>query len=216
MSLLDVVGFANELRILTFHWEIPLNGLEVYDLLNDTGMLNLGHISPVMILAFARSRQCTNRRAEAITSAVGATDWLLNSNYPRDEVLVLNYCPLLFLREMREKVGSAIFFGSAPRNTEDYWEFMGKYLGHSMEDSELESSGSLLPFTPAFVPDALYANVTPWISEHDTVKYWIIEQSGSVRVLEAAIVSSSTIQGILDDDCILLVPFVDAELAESS
>jgi hypothetical protein len=48
---------------------------ELLQLLRDTGLDNLLQLSQLSIITMGNQRHCSERRAEAIMSAIGATDW---------------------------------------------------------------------------------------------------------------------------------------------
>jgi hypothetical protein len=69
--------------------------------------LQLNPISPLLL---GSRRQCTARRAEAIMSVVGATEWYRNSDYPSNDAdLVLGRYPIAFLRELHRLFGARLF-----------------------------------------------------------------------------------------------------------
>jgi hypothetical protein len=165
----------------------------------------LQHLSPLSILALGKYRYCESRRAEAIMSAVGATDWFA-STIDRDGDVVLNTYPLEFINEVRWKVGSAAFFGCWIMG-ELVDECIENYFGETPYSGPLEPVGSMLPFVPG--SDIFHWEHSPWLhlQEHECLSNWQIEHSGSVRMTEAVIVSSSFSTATNDEhDCILNGP----------
>lgn len=78
--------------------------------------------SPATILNLASFRDCIGARAEAIMSAVGATDWYQGCNYTtkstKNDDLLCGY-PFAFVQEVRQKLGALLFLSTRLEKFED-------------------------------------------------------------------------------------------------
>ncbi|KAL8785646.1 MAG: hypothetical protein Q9195_008543 [Heterodermia aff. obscurata] len=138
------------------------------------------------IMAQGQTRKCRDRRAEAIMSVLGVTDW--HESYvkehgkpPPDTDLVLGTYPLVFVREAAAKMGSLFYMSTQP----------------SVRMSGLDQvSGSMMPFGP---PGHENMTLVPGLDEdwyHDSIDHpslaeWEIRSDGSVKIFEVAILRSS-------------------------
>jgi len=128
-------------------------------------------------------RYCENRRAEAIMCAIGATKWYNPStSIDKEGTLVKGY-PLAFLNEFCEIIGSANFFSSYP--TAAFEDDLREYYEKSQATEELAPLGSLLPVGNHV---AMREEHFDKMKEHLTIKGWVIEQSGVVRIPEAGVI----------------------------
>jgi len=164
--------------------------------LEQESLLDLAYLTQTVILRMARNRMCTSRRAEAIMSALGATNWF--RSYSSSDCLVLGAYPLSFVNEVRGAVGSAIFFSSppSPEKLEAQIEkFCGDY--HEYPGSQ-EKLGSLLPFGSCTSFTNVKYDVTGdvfdfLIQEYEdaSLRSWEIKDTGMVTIRRANIVSTS-------------------------
>lgn len=194
--------------------QLPIGVRDLTRLLQITGLQNLLQLSQLSVIVMGNERHCTSRRAEAIMSAIGATDWFPDFNDPSDDSnLVLDLYPLPFVNEVREKLGSATFFSSSPLG----WEF--HYVLHKFcsekrtKRRKFEELGSLLPFGPGAHTLAFEVDSNPHMLEHPALKTWTIENTGCVRVKQAGIVSSSLTNEAPSGQlrCILAAPSAEGD-----
>jgi len=171
---------------------LPAGVRELNRLLRMTGLQNLLQLSQLSIITMGNERHCTERRAEAIMSAIGATHWFRDyKSPPNDDDLVLDLYPLPFVNEVRKKLGSASFFSSTPLG----WEF--HYVLHKFcsekrtKKRKFEELGSLLPFGPGAHTIAWEIESNPHMLEHPALQSWTIEPTGCVRINKAGLTSSS-------------------------
>ena len=143
--------------------------------------------SRMSLLIAAESRRSTGPRAEAIMSALGATDWFeiyrkKHSRAPLHKDLVFEMYPLEFLQEVQRKLGGPFFLHHrSPTNT--------------IEDAEAgEPLGTMLPL--AFnskkwqVAQAICFSTSGW--QRSLSDQWLIQLDGSVIVREAAILNTES------------------------
>jgi hypothetical protein len=178
----------------------------------DTGLDQLQNADRTTILALANRRQCRSRRAEAIMSAVGITDWynkqfdsktmsaqLSKSGLSTDRTSLDDY-PEAFVKEAARKIG-AIFYSSSPGDDEVLWWLS---QGDSATLSAGQGLGSMFPFTR--YPSNRQSNRLLDIYftfGHSTVNGWVIS-GHSVEIREAAILSYTGQQersGTRSQDC---------------
>jgi hypothetical protein len=172
-------------------FEPPFGVRTLQMLVIDMGLIYLLHWSPHFILWLGNGRKCSQRRAEAIMSALGTTDWFKTSpTEEREQDLVLNVYPLAFLNEVRQKIGSGVFFDSAVESDAALLEFCRTPSGYT---GKLDAIGSLLPMGLGANATMNDPNTLSDSVEHPAVKSWIIEKSGSVKIREAGILSSEVI-----------------------
>jgi hypothetical protein len=192
VSLVEIValvrGTVSQLDCL----QPPFGVRSLHGLVINMGLLYILQLSPPFILWMGNSRQCLHRRAEAIMSALGTTDWFQTSpTEEREQDLVLNVYPLAFLNEVRRKIGSGVFFSSGvdPSYKSDtaLLEFCRTPSGYT---GKLDAVGSLLPMGLGAGATTDDSNALSHYVEHPAVKSWIIEKPGSVRIREAGILSS--------------------------
>ncbi|KAL8787515.1 MAG: hypothetical protein Q9213_002173 [Squamulea squamosa] len=188
----DISSFVRETR--KDDPGFPIGPGELFFLFQKTGLENIGNLEPTMIFALGEQRQCTSRRAEAVMSVIGVTDWFqeltdsaeADGSIPERD-LVLETYPLAFVREAANKIGPA-FYQSM---------FFGPYTTHEefqeMFPSNMQPVGSLLPFGD---PHSPFTRVFVGGLENDSigrelVASWTIMLDGSVHISEAAIVTST-------------------------
>lgn len=170
---------------------------EISDVLISSGMSRLYSISPPGILYLGQHRQCTSRRAEAIMSAIGATDWFsthVAEHHSAPEAdLIHGLYPCDFLNEVARKSG-AVFYATiasdlsylegAVDTTNGAWEPLNPSQG----------IGCLLPFTTTrtiLLPQE--RNLQDWYG-HASVSSWYIESDGKVRMPEAGVLATSSVE----------------------
>ena len=169
----------------------PLGPRLLFGVLELTGMGSLLHMSQQEVLILGDQRECTGRRAEAIMSVLGTTDWYVNqlnqtAIFPEEDKLVLGKYHLSFVKEVKDEVGALFFCANSKESI--LKELENKDLG-----SRPEAWGTLLPFRPGLkgrpkdspLSDGLFTD------EHPTVKCWKVESDGSVTITTAAIIAST-------------------------
>ena len=171
---------------------MPSGIVDLLWLTDSTSMTYIDDLSRTEILILGNKRHCTSRRAEAIMSALGITEWY---DLYRDAPLVLNQYPLEFLNELRQRVGSPSFFGVSVYGTD-----LGDVLYNFCEKgSDQQVIGTLLPTAPG--AQALNFERFALLEGHKTVESWEIQRSGAVRITEAVIMASSSDTTVTDDQC---------------
>ena len=102
--------------------EVPPAVTELVSLMETTSLLEILDLDPLDILTVASNRYCMERRAEAIMSAIGVTNWYQETPKElREQNLVLGTYPIQFLREIRDREG-ARFFASLYGEICCYWD----------------------------------------------------------------------------------------------
>lgn len=166
---------------------------ELLTLMERSGLLDLLDATPTAFLVLGTRRYCSSRRAEAIMSVVGATDWYDKAERTTlEDNLIVGTFPIEFLREVKDREG-ANFFCSEDLNRSPYWD-----IWDSKEDigcpAQARVAGTLLPFLsstgpwkhvgmPTLVQDRHY--------DHHTISSWILKDDGKVYIPAAAIVAST-------------------------
>ena len=167
----------------------PRSVRELYFLLDKTGMTDLPHMSPTLALILGNQRECTERRAEAIMSVIGATSWFKNTETSPDLNLVLGRYPLVFVEEVKEKLG-AVFFASS----DQFFD-------------EVNEIGTLLPFSNKSIGGRRIATGVLDNKDHPSTSTWKIRKDGSVLLPSAGIVASwPRRNGKLDELARVVVP----------
>lgn len=146
----------------------------------DIRIAELPELTPMTALILGDRRYCASRRAEAIMSVVGCTDWFLDdiSDEPGNRELVLGRYPLAFVEEVRRKTGAA-FFATVDHSPIAFTE-KGSLLPFSAErqDGAMNVRG-LLPY-----------NHMATVEDHPSVATWVIEVSGVVFLPKVGLVAS--------------------------
>ncbi|KUI54993.1 hypothetical protein VP1G_02319 [Cytospora mali] len=139
------------------------------------------------ILDLGARRTCQGRRAEAVMSAIGVTNWYDEYSHkhgcpPPDEDLVLGSYTLPFVREAAAKMGAEFFMSECTTYDQGtIWppgpEYHGTFLpfGRPQNDYGLMSS--------------YLGNVD--LQDHPALKSWSIEADASVKIPEASVLISS-------------------------
>jgi hypothetical protein len=183
---------------------VPGSALRLSMALGNYGLHDFLKMTEVAILGLANRRYCQDRRAEAIMSAVGATKWFkISSSDPREAETVLRQYPLSFVNEVRDYMGSSIFFTSIPGL--GFTGVLDRFFGSHGRDysGALDAVGSLLPFS--FGSDT-FVMINGRPTPHPSVATSTIEKSGSVRI-PAGIVMSSDGDRSWGHPCVVMGPF---------
>ena len=169
--------------------QYPRGYLELFILLEKTGLEDLHIINRESILKLGSQRHCKEGRAEAIMSVIGSTHWFIEAFEKgtlrkTENELVLDLYPLSFLKETAQVVGAHFFHSIHIRNRKD----------NDMLEEPL-CRGSLLPFspnTPSSEQVAMKIFLPRWHrkeADHPSVKSWKIAADGSVEIFQAAILA---------------------------
>lgn len=145
-----------------------------------------GSIDRCAILDLGARRTCQRRRAEAVMSALGMTDWYdkylqEHGEPPPDENLVMGSYTLPFVREAADKMGAEFFFCVCTSYEKGHiWPPGPPYRG------------TFLPFgSPQNALGLLGSTTSLKLQTHPALKSWSIEADASVRVIEASVLVSS-------------------------
>lgn len=144
--------------------------------------------SRIDLLIQGNPRTCTSGRrgrAQALMSSLDVTDWFLeNEICQTDDDLVLGMYPLPFVREAALKIEAEFYLAmdDAPSSEELSSVVQGKLIG------------SMLPFyrfDPAEIGmrGSTSHNAKAFLDDHPSVSTRVIEQDGSVRISQAAIIA---------------------------
>ena len=184
----EIITFHN--LDLVKHLHFPLGPQKLWSVIRRTGISLVLRMSQQEVLGIGDRRECTGRRAEAIMSVLGTTDWYENQLNrpgisPQDEELVFGKYPLSFVREAKQNI-DALFFSAI--SNKSILEMMA-----NDESSSTEAWGTMLPFQPG---DEGHPKSSPimdrvYVDSHPTVKCWMVESNGSVTITKAAILASS-------------------------
>lgn len=172
--------------------EFKLWPLHVVQLVHIQGMV-CGpdvNISRLAILSLGATRECKRRRADAVMSAMGITDWYMkyleeHKQPPPDENLVLDAYPLSFINEVVSKIGS---------------EFFTNFNPDVMKPENHHVRGTLLPFgSPGIHLTSgsglgVVENIYGDILDHPSLKTWSVNINGSVRIQEASILRPTDVR----------------------
>lgn len=146
-------------------------------------------ISRLTILSLGATRECKRRRADAVMSVMGITDWYTkylekHKQPPPDKDLVLHAYPLAFINEVASKIGSEFFtFFNPDVMRLDGHEIRGTLLPFGSPGTHL-ISGSGLGVVQSLYDDTL---------DHHSLKTWSVNINGSVRVPEASVLRSTDV-----------------------
>jgi hypothetical protein len=175
-----------------------------------TSLTSLLDPTPLQILAMASLRQCTSRRAEAIMSAIGTTNWFSHIPYNRHEQnLVLGRYNLAFLeeviaidphsfycrsRKLPGEIGLTVPYSAegARRVAE---RAVQETTPREFRDLDPTRVGSLLPFDEHGGMWSFDKNVVGSIG-HDTVLSWKVELSAHIQIPKACVLTSNRLPGI--------------------
>jgi hypothetical protein len=161
----------------------------------ETGLEALLDLDPISIISLGDRRECLGRRAEAIMSVLGATEWyegiLRRKATLKEKIgeemeknLVFGKYPVEFVNELVLKMPGAFFAAFA----KDEWFI----------DSETHSplkKGSMLPFSKV---QSVYHDSSPYrflgyaAQPIASITSWFVQKDGTVRIPRATIISSKT------------------------
>ena len=174
----------------------PAGPVELALLTIDTHLIHVHH-GPSKILHFGDMRQCSGQRAEAIMSALGATKWygeymsrvtVASGQVDCEPNLVLGKYPVEFLNEVVRIIGS------------DFFASRFQFIGMGSSDIQKTFSPamaprvSLLTFSvdlngPSF-QTSQHLELETKIQDHPTVKSWIVQADGTVKIIKAGIMET--------------------------
>jgi hypothetical protein len=122
-------------------------------------------------------------------SVVGATDWFNqyvteHQEAPGDDNLVLEYYPVSFLNEIAAKIGPS-FYGAMHTDLGYLLGAVDLRRGKWELSSDAKAVGSALPFTQSSTPMVPPQKYEFSQYNHPSIQEWVIQQDGSVRVLQA-------------------------------
>jgi hypothetical protein len=157
----------------------------------------LNYAKPTQLLLIGERRQCSGRRAEAIMSALGATDWFTRLPYDcHEDDLVLGRYPLAFLNEVQDKYPTW-FFGQVEDLFGDIKRDKTPASTRELLGVNERPPGGLLPFGPGFYVSASIGTDGYGLDHSPaSLRCWEIQTSGHVKIPYACIVSSNRIPGI--------------------
>ncbi|KAI1321246.1 hypothetical protein F5Y16DRAFT_73440 [Xylariaceae sp. FL0255] len=168
---------------------VPRGAILLYNMIQDTSLPIDTDRSRTEILIQGNRRHCAERRAEAIMSAIGVTDWF-DPTCENERDLILGVYPIPFVWEAARKCGPEFAFANTLKDT----KCIRRRHGHLKN-----VRGSLLPFSPLdkqrrrgifdIVLYPIYVQENTWNSAFD---YWMFMQDGSVRMTAAAILGELT------------------------
>ena len=168
--------------------EMPAGVIELCALLEHTRLTELLQYSPLAVLVLGNHRECSERRAEAIMSIIGATDWYMATDrISQEKNLVFSKYPIQFLREVRQNLGADFF--ASNYGVCCYWDIFQRN-----DDGELDAviAGTLLPFDPLRGQSKFVLGAdSPDRFDHPTTEKWDLGDDGRVLVPEAGIVAST-------------------------
>jgi hypothetical protein len=167
----------------------PLGPQQLNKLANQTKMDALWAASPIDVLVLGNLRQCSDSRAQAIMSVLGATDWFTQClgqtrPLPSEGNLILGMYPLEFVQEVAQKFGGS-FFSSIKSSPTRLRLLRAALTGQSL--------GSMLPFSiPKFRPSiTTMGSSNGNMEDHPAVTTWSVLPGGSVKTDFVGIVASS-------------------------
>ena len=173
---------TGKLEALIHGGKYPRGFVELFELFERMSMLDDPRQETITRLGV--QRHCSEGRAEAIMSVIGATNWwteALRSGHDANANLVLGLYPLAFLREVVSIIGSE-FYNSVIVRSASHTELLQKPNIH----------GSLLPFSPVYDQDSeekFDGFSVAEVEDHPSVRTWTLNSDGSVTILEAAILT---------------------------
>ncbi|MCJ1371187.1 hypothetical protein MMC20_002402 [Loxospora ochrophaea] len=179
-------GVRDEKTYPISNW--PMGPAQLIDLVIAQG-LSPHYRSRTNALIQGNTRQCTGRRAEAIMSVVGATDWFRDMENQGGN-LVLGMYPLAFVREVAHKTGPDFYLSQ--KTFKPLRQF---FLSTVFPRSQ---SGSMLPFS-RFDPAKLRGGddvvrtsfASDGFGSSPSLTSWEITKQGHVKMIQANIVDST-------------------------
>ena len=184
VALDTIIALQNETGNL-LRKPIPGPIFELYSVLIRTGLEKLLTMSQQEALALGEQRYCEARRAEAIMSVLGMTEWF-NSRlvqlemFVQDDDLLFEKYPISFVNEVKRNLGAAFFCGVLNQRESFVFD----------REDQTKIRGTMLPFAPiAGIPKFAYSSYSD--QDHFTIKEWEILPNGSVRISRVAVVAST-------------------------
>lgn len=185
------ISASEKLGALIRGGRYPVGFIELFALLEKTGMTEFHAINQEAIMKLGSLRHCKEGRAEAIMSVIGATNWFVKAieSGRLDDLersLILGLYPASFLKEIVDMLGSHFYDSVLVRND----------VGVDFS-TESPVRGSLLPFRPSSNIEQVSEEIILPRSrlagdDHPSVRLWTIELDGSVRIPEAAVLQPRT------------------------
>jgi len=180
--------------------DFPAGYIELSGLFWSTGMDQLLDASPLTPLILGNQRYCKSRRAHALMSVIGATEWFDRDESKADQFddtpevgLVLERFPLPFLAEVKQRLG-AMFFSSYSTDSESFDAARRLDID---SPSTIKGIGSILPFgTNSQIIKFRSRRQNLDVCDHPSIACWEVLPDGSVDVKEAGI----TIRSGEEDD----------------
>ena len=165
-----------------------------------SGLSKLASLSRVDVITLASLRECKERRAEAIMSALGVKDWYneeldkieagredeFRAKLERD--LVLGSYPVKFVHELCRKIPGD-FFGAFVKRLDPALHEMLAYT------SPAGIAGSMLPFTEPLSHPVTHSSIRAMTTRripaytHTSVLAWSVLATGQVRMPHACLAS---------------------------
>lgn len=177
---------ARKLEALIHGGKYSRGFVELFELLERISMLEDPERETITRLGV--QRHCSEGRAEAIMSVIGATNWwteALRSGHNANANIVLGLYPLAFLREVVSIIGSQ-FYNSVIVRSASHTEILHKP----------NIRGSLLPFSPVHDQgsDKKFDGYSEAdVEDYPSVQTWTINSDGSVTIPEAAILTEPAV-----------------------
>ncbi|KAI4600083.1 hypothetical protein KJ359_001185 [Pestalotiopsis sp. 9143b] len=164
--------------------------------MNSTGMSNLYYSGELTALIVGRTRVSTSSRAPAIMSVLGATKWFEGQELKQfqtqeeQDYMVCGLYPLVFVEEVRDRVGAAFF---TCWNQPATWRTCVGGPGDEVQIVSLV--GTMLPFMPISETQTqrgVYSKMTMRrLPDHPSIAGWEIHADGSVFLPEVGIMAST-------------------------
>jgi hypothetical protein len=130
VSFIDLIALIAATSEMLASTQVPKGVYQLVRMFDKIEMTDLLVLSQAKILNLGNQRYCHERRAEAIMSAVGVTDWFQNcTTDSRERELVLHRYPFPFVNELRLKLG-ACFFTSAPSPVSEFYNILDQIGGN--------------------------------------------------------------------------------------
>ena len=191
-SMFFEIPASEKLGALVRGGQYPRGYIELFALLERTGMEDLHAINRESIMKLGSQRHCKRGRAEAVMSVIGATGWYMEAlKHGRlsevEKELVLGLYPVSFLRETVEMIGARFYSSIIVQNdvVKDIFRDVlvrGSLLPFSTTMNSSDEQRSEDIFFPRWQLDG---------GDLASVKTWRIEADGSVKIPEAAILTSA-------------------------
>jgi hypothetical protein len=168
----------------------PLGPKQIGDLMNKTKADQLLDLSRSAVLVMGNLRQCTESRAEAVMSVIGATDWYTNylnrtGHAPPEDELVLGIYPLAFVKEAARRIGGAFYYVS--RSIPETVSFL-------LEPFTRQAVGSMLPFSGSLsdrISIKAMNSARDINEDHPAVASWNIQANASILIQKAGVLAST-------------------------